>query len=334
MENNPTLLDDLVLALDFGGTKLAAAVVNLATEKIVSPIIRRPTPALEGANGSLRAMIACGKQAIDACTQPSSVKAVGISFGGPVSGDRRRVLLSHHVADWNGVPLIEEISKAFKLPAAMDNDANVAALGQWWFGGYRHLDNFAYIQISTGVGGGFVLNRQLYRGSGQAAELGHAIVERDGPLCSCGRKGCLESVCSGWAIARDGNNLLEGHLAGRQTLIQLSQNRPEGIDARLVFEACRAGDTACSEILQRALNTLAIFTVNLITIIDPQAIVLGGGLTRSIDIFDKYFFPVVQEQMHSLFKGRCQVELSRLDGDELLLGAALLTLEKIQTNPF
>ncbi len=321
-------MDNLVLALDFGGTKLAAAVVDLGTEKIVSPVIRQPTPVTEGASGTLKAMIACGRQVLSAFDQSGSVKAVGISFGGPVSKDRKSVLLSNHVANWNGAPLVDEISRAFQLPAVMDNDGNMAALGEWWFGGHRQLDNLAYIQISTGVGGGFIFGRQLYRGSGLAGEPGHYIVDVNGPQCSCGRRGCLESLCSGWAIARAGQEALSKGPGNCPTLAQLSQNRPETVTAAMVFKACRAFDPACVTIVGEALNNLAIVVVNLITCLDPQVVVLGGGLTRSRDIFEKYFIPVVSEQMHPFFKGRCQIEFSGLDGNELLLGAALLTREK------
>jgi glucokinase len=319
---------DLVLALDFGGTKLAAAVVDLGQEKIVSPVIRQPTPVAQGASGTLKAMIECGRQALAALDPPAPVKAVGISFGGPVSKDRKSVLLSNHVANWNGAPLVNEISQAFQLPAVMDNDGNVAALGEWWFGGYRNLDNLAYIQISTGVGGGFIFGRELYRGSGLAGEAGHYIVDVNGPQCSCGRQGCLESVCSGWAIARDGKAALSKAADNCPSLRQLSQNKPEAVTAAMVFEACRALDPACVTIVRSALNNLAIMVVNLITCLDPQVVVLGGGLTRSRDIFEKYFMPVMTEQMHPFFKGRCQIKFSALDGNELLLGAALLTQEQ------
>jgi glucokinase len=325
-------MSDLVLALDFGGTKLAAAVVDLETEKIVSPVIRQKTPVVEGASGTLKRMIACGQAAMVAYSSVRPVKAVGISFGGPVSNDRKSVLLSNHVANWNGAPLVDEISRAFSLPAVMDNDGNVAALGEWWFGGHRHLDNLIYIQISTGVGGGFIFDRRLYRGSGLAGEPGHYIVDVNGPKCSCGRAGCLESVCSGWALARDGRELLANGSADCPALARLSHGNPETVDAAMVFDACRTFDPACISIVREALNHLAVMVVNLITCLDPQAVVIGGGLTRSRDLFEKYFFPGVSEQMQPFFRGRCQVEISALNGNELLLGAALLTREKIDVN--
>lgn len=325
-------MEDLVLALDFGGTKLAAAVVDLGMEKIVGPVIRRQTPVIEGASGTLDVMIDCGRTAIKAFHSQTLIKAVGISFGGPVSNDRQSVLLSNHVANWNGAPLVAEISRAFQLPAAMDNDGNVAALGEWWFGGHRHLDNLVYIQISTGVGGGLIFNRQLYRGSGLAGEAGHYIVDLNGPRCACGRNGCLESVCSGWAIARDGREAIPKGPLNSPSLVELSKNNPEAVNAAMVFEAARRHDPICESIVHRALNGLSITIVNLITCFDPQIVVLGGGLTRSRDIFEEYLIPIVQERMHPFFKGRCQIEISRLDGNELLLGAAMLTQERRLVN--
>ena len=332
MESKPALSQrdghDLVLALDFGGTKLAAAVVDLSAEEIMGAIIKKTTPVAEGAKGTLAAMIDCGQQALAECGFAAQVQAVGVSFGGPVSTDRRQVLRSNHVADWDGIPLADEIKGAFGLPAAMDNDGNAAALGEWWFGGHRQFDNLIYVQTSTGAGGGFIFGRKLYRGSGLAGEFGHYIVDVNGPQCSCGRRGCLESVCSGWAIARDGRRALAEDSAKCLALAQLSGNDPAAVNAAAVFEACRKGDPACQTIVRSALNALAMLVVNLITLNDPQVVVMGGGLTRSWDMFERYFLPVVQEQMHPFFKGRCQVNHSVLNGKELLLGAALLTQEK------
>jgi glucokinase len=161
-----------------------------------------------------------------------------------------------------------------------------------------------------------------------AGEFGHYIVDVNGPQCSCGRRGCLESVCSGWAIARDGRRALAEDSASCPALAQLSGNNPAAVNAAAVFEACRKGDPACQTIVRSALNALAMLVVNLITLNDPQVVVMGGGLTRSWDMFERFFLPVVQEQMHPFFRGRCQVSHSVLNGKELLLGAALLTQEK------
>src|SRR5512133_1123296 len=131
-----------VLALDFGGTKLAAAVVNTSSGQILA-YQRHLTPAHQGADASIQAMFKLGREVIQTAgiSQPARV---GISFGGPVSADRQRVLVSHHVADWNGIPLTQLASEAFDCPALMDNDANVAALGAWAFDAHRQPKNLVY----------------------------------------------------------------------------------------------------------------------------------------------------------------------------------------------
>ena len=186
------------------------------------------------------------------------------------------------------------------------------------------------MQTSTGIVGGFICSRQLYRGGELAAEPGHYIVNPDGPECSCGRNGCLESVSSGWAIARDGRKALIEHPEKCSILIKLSGNKSENVNAAMVFSACRQNDPACVEIVKKALGSLAVTVVNLITCLDPGVVVIGGGLTRSRDMFDQYFFPVVEKQMRPFFKGRCNVTISNMDGNELLMGAGFLPLENFR----
>jgi glucokinase len=322
---------NLALGLDFGGTKLAAAVVDLSSGKLASPVIRRRTPVSEGAAGTLREMIVCGKEAVSSSCRAAEVARVGISFGGPVSMDRKRVLHSNHVADWDDAPLVETISGAFQLPAVMDNDANAAALGVWQLGGFSNDDHLVYVQISTGVGCGLILDHRLYRGSALAGELGHFIVQPDGPMCLCGRKGCLESLCSGWAFARDAREAFTNNPDACPVLVPLCHHQADQINARLVFEACRQGDAACVAIVQNAFNSLGMALANVISMLDPQVVVLGGGITRSKDMIYKYLVPSLQQQMHPFFTNRSRLELSGLDGCEPLFGAALLTRELDET---
>jgi glucokinase len=327
MEADKNNQRNLTLALDFGGTKLAAAVVDLQAHKLASPVIRRFTPVSEGAAGTLREMISCGREAMNTIHPAREVTRVGISFGGPVSTDRKRVLHSNHVAEWDDAPLVDEVSDAFHLPVVMDNDANAAALGVWQWGGFERYDHLVYVQISTGVGCGLILDHKLYRGSGLAGELGHFIVEPDGPRCLCGRNGCLESLCSGWAFARDGRDAFEKNPDGCPVLARLCEGQAEKINARMVFDACRQEDSACIGIVESGFNSLGMALANVISTLDPQVVVLGGGLTRSRDMFTKYLIPSLKRQMHPFFMDRSLLEFSDLDGCEPLIGAALLTRE-------
>ncbi|MEA4907157.1 MAG: ROK family protein [Anaerolineaceae bacterium] len=312
------------MALDFGGTKLAAAVVELESGQMASPVIRLATPAEQGAQSSLQAMIAAGNEALAGINDPSQVKAVGISFGGPVSGDRRTVLCSNHVSQWDNFPLADTVAEAFKRPAVMENDANAAALGHWWYGDRHQAQDYLYVQVSTGVGAGIVLGGELYRGGALAGEFGHTIIDPQGPKCSCGRYGCLESLCSGWAIARDGREILQKDPAGNPILAGQCGGNVRQVSAQMVFEACRQGEEASAKVVERALFSLGIALVNAISLLDPQKVALGGGITRSSDMLERYLYPVLKKWIQPFFEDRYQLDISTLEGQETLLGAALL----------
>lgn len=310
-----------ILALDFGGTKLAAAVVDLVDGRICQEI-RRPAPTPAGASASIAAMFDMGRQVLQTCEVKTPLR-VGISFGGPVSSDRKTVLMSNHVADWEGMALPRLAEEAFGCPAYMDNDANVAALGSWVYDTNRQPENMVYLQISTGVGSGLILNRKPYRGGSLAGEAGHITVFPDGPDCVCGKRGCLESLCAGWAFARAGREALQ-QSDPNSPLYRLSQGNPDRIDAQVVIQAAQAGDPKASEISIRAFTALGIAISTLISLFDPQLVVLGGGITRAQAQMKAEIEPVIEKELHPLFKNRCLVEFSKQNGKETLLGAALL----------
>jgi glucokinase len=295
-----------VLALDFGGTKLTAAVVNVATGEILSPV-RTATPAAAGALACLDAMATAGRESLR--RQPAAaVAGIGVSFGGPVSRDRRTVLRSMHVAEWDGFDLPARLSAAFGLPAAMDNDGNAAALGEWRFGAGRGTRNMLYVQVSTGVGAGIIADGRVYRGGGLAAELGHLTVLPDGPACTCGKAGCVESLAAGWAIARDGRAAFGD----------------AGMEAAQVVAAAAAGDGRGQAILDRAFTCLALGIANAVTLLDPGLVVIGGGLARAEAAMRRVVEPALARFLPPIFRDRCRLAFSHLAGAETLVGAALL----------
>ncbi len=308
------------LALDFGGTKLAAAVVDTACGQTLSHK-RCTTPAGRGAHAGIQTMFDLGRQALQAAgvSQPARI---GISFGGPVSADRRQVLDSHHVAGWSGIPLPQLASEAFGCPASMDNDANAAALGAWAFDANREPHNLVYIQVSTGVGAGLILDGHLYRGRSLAGELGHITLQPGGPGCTCGKRGCLESLCSGWAIARDGRKSLAEAKPG-SPLARL-RIRTEDLDARLVLQAARDGDPLAAQVSERAFTALGLAVANLISLLDPDLLILGGGVMRAEDIVGPILISTLERELSPMFRDRYSLRFSSLDGNETLLGAALL----------
>jgi glucokinase len=320
----PTQLPTPILALDFGGTKLAAAVVDVSTGAILAHE-RASTPAGEGAQACLQAMLRLGRAALRLCEPgEGAIQAVGASFGGPVSRDRRTVLRSMHVGDWQGMALPEQLEASFGAPAFMDNDANCAALGEWAFGAGIGAENLLYVQVSTGVGAGLILEGRLYRGAGLAGEFGHMTVLPGGPQCVCGGRGCVESLASGWALARDGREALEGS-PQHGILRSLCAGDPGKISAQTVLEACRRGDPQAAQIVRRAFIYLGMGIASALCLVDPDRVVIGGGVARAREVIEPLLQAALQESLPPLLRGRARLEFAALEGRETLLGAALLT---------
>ena len=194
---------DLLLALDYGGTKLSAAVAQRGARDWLA-IDSRASPPGHDARYEQSTMLALARQLLAGQTPA----AIGVSFGGPVDAARGRVILSHHIPGWEETPLRDQLQNEFGVPVSIDNDANVAALGEYTFGAGQGCASMFYVTVSTGVGGGFVIDGKIYRGAdAMAGEIGHTIVDPRGPECVCGRSGCVEVMACGTAIARQARQL-------------------------------------------------------------------------------------------------------------------------------
>ena len=217
---------------------------------------------------------------------PGRLVAVGVSFGGPVDAARGLVRLSHHVPGWEENPLADRLRAELGAPAAVDNDANVAALGEWRFGAGQGAASLLYVTISTGIGGGWVLGGRIWGGAdGMAGEIGHMIVRPGGTPCACGRRGCAEAEASGWAIAAKARTRLTDE--GRTTkdegdrLLTLADGRAEAVTAQMVAQAAEAGDALAQAVLDEAARALGSALGAAISLMNPERIVLGGGVTKA-----------------------------------------------------
>jgi glucokinase len=316
-----------VLAFDFGGTKLAAAVIDSQSGEIIA-YQRQRTPAKQGAQASFDSIVQAGQTVLaESGVDRQALLGIGISFGGPVSDDRQTVVRSLHIQNWDQVDLPNQLSTIFDCPAYMENDGNAAALGEWRFGKGCQAGNMLYIQVSTGIGSGLIVEHKLYRGSGLAGEFGHLTILPDGPECVCGKYGCVESLSSGWAIARDGRLLLDA-CPQDGVLNQLCQGDSALLDAEIVIKAYRRGDPSVKPLVEQAFTYLGVGIANAISLLDPQIVVLGGGITRSQDVMQ----PILEDALKCycppmfLRTPRFQLEFSTLNGMETLLGASQLPL--------
>jgi glucokinase len=269
--------DDHVLALDVGGTKLAAGIV--ARDGTVRSRLVAPSRVEEGPDAMIARHLELGRQAVKASGVPwSDVRGVGIACGGPLDPRAGIIQSPLSLPGWDDIPLVSIVSSALERPAVVDNDATAGALAEWWFGAGREraVEDLVYLTISTGVGGGLILDGRVYRGSAwNAGELGHLTVDVHGRRCACGRRGCIEAYASGTNIAaRAREALARGD--------EPSVLRDVGsVTARDVAEAAHAGDAVASRVWDETTEILGSAVANILDVFNPDLVVLGGGVTRA-----------------------------------------------------
>lgn len=269
----------LLLALDFGGTKLAAAATWGGQN---SWLAHRQADSPQGAGGQrqYQLMLELAHQLLDEAGQMP--EAIGVSFGGPVDGPAGLVRHSTHVPGWEVVPLVEWLGAEFRAPVAMDNDGKVAALGEFQYGAGQGCGTLLYVTVSTGIGGGWILNGQPFDGAdGMAGEIGHTLVQPNGLPCSCGRRGCLEAEASGLGIAARSRDYVAKGGSRAEQLLTMAGDDPEKITAKLVSRAAAGGDSLSQKILDESAERLGLGLSNVLNLINPERIILGGGVTKS-----------------------------------------------------
>jgi glucokinase len=221
-----------------------------------------------------------GRDAVEESGVPwEHIRAVGIACGGPLDPFAGIIQSPLHLPGWDDVPLVAIVSEALDRPAVVDNDATAGALAEYWFGagGSRAIRHLVYLTISTGVGGGLILDGRIYRGAaGNAGELGHLTIDDRGRECACGRRGCLEAYVSGTNIARRAS---EAIAAGEAS--QLSQL--PSFTARDVAAAASAGDALAKRIWDETTTMLGSAIATILDLFNPEIVVLGGGVTRAGD---------------------------------------------------
>jgi len=302
----------LILALDYGGTKHSAGVLAvgardwLAHERVYSP------PGADARYDQITVI----KLAHDLLARTEGqLVAVGVSFGGPVDATTGMVRLSHHVSGWENTPLRDQLQAEFGVPAAVDNDANVAALGEWRFGAGQGCASLLYVTVSTGIGGGWVMNGKVYSGAdGMAGEIGHIVVRPGGAECVCSKRGCLEVEACGQAIARKMRERLAS--AGQPP------DAAEPITGESVARAAQQGDPLAQEVMDEVARNLGTGLGGAINLMNPERIVLGGGVTKS----GERWWRIVREtsRYHALPQMRADIQPAALGDDAPLWGAVAL----------
>jgi len=296
----------MIGAVDIGGTKIAVGMVN--AEGNILAHTESPTAPEHGPQAGLASII----EMLQDVKQRAggNLEGVGIGCTGPVNpltGELERV---EFLPEWEGLNLVAEIKKNFGVTAALENDADAAALGEFAWGAGRGTRRFIYVTVSTGIGGGIVFDGQLYRGvDGAHPELGHHVIDPSGPKCFCGARGCWESLASGPALAARG---------GQAT-------------ARAVCEAAERGDSVARAVVEAEARYLGMGLANLVTLFVPDVIALGGGVMQSRHLFWREIERTIQENCGLVPFEKTRLVPAQLAGNVGLAGAAQTWIQRYRT---
>ena len=264
-----------VVGIDIGGTKLATVVAD-TTGNILNKV-RKPTLAEKGPEYALQLLFDMVRETIElAGLERTAISAIGVSCGGPLDTKTGMVYSPPNLPGWDALPLKAQLESEFQIPVTIENDANASALAEYRFGGGRGYKAVLYMTMSTGIGGGIVLDGQVYHGANDSAgEVGHQILLPDGPPCGCGKRGCLEALCSGPAIARRAQTAVRNESASATALLDLAGGRVEDVKSEHVLEAARQGDGLALHLVEETGYYMGWGIANLVNILNPDIVLLG-----------------------------------------------------------
>jgi glucokinase len=308
------------IGLDIGGTKINA--FRVARDGSILGRSNAPTPA-DDEEATLARMIELAEG-----VRTQDVVAVGVGAAGLVDSSEGVLRFAPNLA-WRDLPIATRMREALGLPVLVENDASMAAFGEYRFGaglGYRHL---LLVTVGTGIGGGIVADGRLFRGAhGFASEIGHIIVEPGGPLCGCGNRGCWEQVAAGRAVGRMGR---QEAMEPDSSIRRLAGGDPDKVTGRLVTEAALQGDDVAKRILSEAGRRLGEGIAGLVNVLDPQIVVVGGGVSMAGDLLLDPARTAFDEAVEGLdYRPRVPIVPAELGNDAGAVGAAALALEELR----
>jgi glucokinase len=283
----------LFLGVDIGGTKVAVGLVN-SEGKILSqgrqPMMANDTPeaALHAVTGAIDSLISA--------SSGDAIQGIGICAPGPLDPKTGVVLNPPNLPCWRNFPLAERIASTYRVPVHVDNDANAAALAETRWGAARGFRYVFYATIGTGIGSGIVLDGRIYHGNtGSAGEGGHVSIDYRGPLCNCGKRGCIEVLAAGPAIGARARAKLSVESAKPSMILELAQGNATAVTSEMVGQAYAAGDRLAREVLFETVDLLTPWLGNIVDLLDPDVLVVGGGVAAML----RSFFDEIRNRLPS-----------------------------------
>jgi glucokinase len=324
----PEDMERLNLGIDLGGSKILTAVVDPQGRILSSD--ESVTPATEGRDIVIQSIVESAHSALQqASVTVSELSAIGMGAPGISNPEAGILFTSPNLPGWRNVLLRDIIQDKLGAKTFLINDANAAALGEFYFGAARGIRNFIYVTLSTGIGGGIMIDGKVYTGAiGTAGEIGHMTIDDDGPICNCGNRGCWETLASGTALAREAKHRIEE--GAKTSILKYADGDLEKVTAQVIHTAALQGDKFAKELIGRTGHYIGVGLINLINIFNPELIVIGGGLSN---IGDMLLGPAFKTAGQRAYKEAFQAvrfasaELGRNSG---ALGAAAFAFQEIR----
>jgi len=315
-----------VLAVDLGGTNIRPAIISDKGELIAKNY--SPTLAGQGPPAVIdRIFSAIDSLLSSASMSFSKLHSISIAAAGAINTEQGIVTLSPRLPGWRDIPLRNIVTERYGVRTFLMNDANAAVLGEHCFGAGRGVSNLIYLTVSTGIGGGIIIDNKLYSGQcGGAGEIGHMTIDVNGPKCNCGNTGCLEMLASGTAIAREAIRRIS--CGGKSSLTGIMGGKIENITAKEVSVAAQGGDSLALEVISQAATYLGIGLVNLVNIFNPEMIIIGGGLSKMGDLLLHPARQVVAERAFPLSAQAVRIVPAQLGDDAGVVGAAVFAWQQ------
>lgn len=321
-------MGQLIAGVDIGGTKIAGGLVN-QKGRLVGDTLTVPTRASEGIKTSYGQVLRVIERLVRQAGGKDRLGGIGLCAPGPVNPWTGLVLNPPNLPGWINLPLAKRIEDRFGLPAKVENDANAAGLAEAIFGaavGYRHV---FYVTVSTGIGTGIIINRKVYHGkNGVAGEGGHVSIDYRSPYrCGCGTLGCIEALAAGPGMVRRARVFLEQDPRAASLLRDMCQGHLSRLTPQMIEEAHTKGDPVAKAIVDESGFFLGVWLAGMITVLDPEAIVVGGGVSRiGKPLFDKIRETIPKYTINREFAAKTPILPAKLQRDVGVFGAAALLL--------
>lgn len=324
------MLDKKVIGIDLGGTTAKIGILSqsgdiLSKWELSTDISEEGTKIVPNIIQSIKAYLDSEKL--------SSEDFLGIGMGTPGTVNRKNgTVIGAFNLNWKTLqPIREQFESSTGIPFFLDNDANVAALGEQWKGAGNNEKNVSFITLGTGVGGGLVTDGTLIHGAVDAAgEVGHITVEPGGYECTCGKKGCLEQYASATGIVRLARDLAKEYSEESDLKTLVLSNDP--LDSKAIFDAAKAGDTYANFVVDRFAYYLGLALGNIANILNPSTIVLGGGVSKAGEFLVEKVSKVVEEFTFPTIRSVTKIKIAELENDAGMIGAASLVINELENN--